>query len=391
MALHAQLSNVALSAIKRQNRKNTITSVIISVLVITLICIVLFFFLLPPVNNYDPEIVSYQIPAEEARNDDQRKVTRSIKENPTPPAASSAINRLITSNNMFSVAVPTSEEYVVEDTVDFGDDISLDTSWGSGFGGDGNLFGATGSNGLVGRFYDLKQNQDRETNQVGEYFNKGLKLPARIRYMIPLIKKMAASKFSDRSLSDYYRAKRELIFTNLVMGVQPASIAPEAFDVEKEVKPTCWLVKYEGEITPPEEGYYRFVGIYDDFVIVFINGKIVLDGSFNAFGAYTDKYDDGESLPGAKINGKLLRAGKYVNLKAGDKIVIVAGEVPGGMLGGGLFIQKKDKKYLLNPGGGPILPPFTTVRLSEKAKSRLRDFPYRIEVNDVPVFTANRN
>jgi len=60
MSLHAQLSPEAQARLHAQQRNSTITSIIISILTVLLIGILLLWILLPTVENFTPEIVSYQ-------------------------------------------------------------------------------------------------------------------------------------------------------------------------------------------------------------------------------------------------------------------------------------------------------------------------------------------
>ncbi|MEJ6573269.1 MAG: hypothetical protein QNL39_14905, partial [Akkermansiaceae bacterium] len=60
MSLHAQLSPEAQARLHAQQRNSTITSIIISLLMVVLIGLVLLYLLLPPIDNFTPEIVSYQ-------------------------------------------------------------------------------------------------------------------------------------------------------------------------------------------------------------------------------------------------------------------------------------------------------------------------------------------
>jgi predicted PurR-regulated permease PerM len=71
MSLHAQLSPEAEARLRAQQRNSTITSIIISILSVVLIGILLLWILLPTIETFTPEIVSYQAGAE-----DEQKITK---------------------------------------------------------------------------------------------------------------------------------------------------------------------------------------------------------------------------------------------------------------------------------------------------------------------------
>ncbi|MGJ8678104.1 MAG: hypothetical protein ACSHX0_11345 [Akkermansiaceae bacterium] len=131
MSLHAQLSPEVLKRLKAQQRNNTITSVIISVLIIVLVGLLLFWVLLPPINNYEAEIVSYSVPTEETQNSDKPKQVRSLESKPVPPAAASeSMAKVIASSVTSSVSIAVPDEISLEDSLDFAEEISFDDAWG---------------------------------------------------------------------------------------------------------------------------------------------------------------------------------------------------------------------------------------------------------------------
>ena len=211
--------------------------------------------------------------------------------------------------------------------------------------------------------------------------------------MKPVIEKFVQGKFDEDQFKDVFKAESKMSFTNMVMEKSDAKNAPEAFEVEKDVAPSGWLVKYQGAISAPKESYYRFVGRFDDILLIYVNDKLVLDGCVSDFTgvikspAAMEKHGHSE-ISELKVGGRPLYAGPWFKFRRGDDIKIIIGESPGGFVGGGIFIQEKGKEYKKTDAGVIKLPPFTTVPLSEADTKRLESFEMPVEVDDVPVFKA---
>ena len=129
----------------------------------------------------------------------------------------------------------------------------------------------------------------------------------------------------------------------------------------------------------------RFTGRFDDILVVYINDKIVFDGSWDE---YTGKLALGNELPGPSFFKRtpMVRGDKFIPISKGDRIRILVGEVPGGKVGGGLFVAEEGVKYKKNKAGQDILPPFVTVPLTSEDIKRLEQINYPMELQNVPVF-----
>jgi hypothetical protein len=132
------------------------------------------------------------------------------------------------------------------------------------------------------------------------------------------------------------------------------------------VQPACWLAVYEGEVSPPLDGTYRFVGAADDKLVVRFNGKVVLD----AGGWQQEQYNTGHYLYDWKTANKFYTGckghavGQPMTLKAGQwyKMQVLIGEQPGGQLYFSLFVQDDAKlsSYKRDGKGQPLLPLWRT-------------------------------
>lgn len=140
MSLHAQLSPEALERLHAQRRNSTISSVVIAALVITLILLVLGFFLLPPLTRESPTIVTYQSNIDDSKELETRKVQTNVQRKPSSPASSMA--KVITASAVTDVSVPVPDVDVPIPSMEFGDGNDFGSGWGDGDGADGGGFAA---------------------------------------------------------------------------------------------------------------------------------------------------------------------------------------------------------------------------------------------------------
>jgi len=189
--------------------------------------------------------------------------------------------------------------------------------------------------GMRGDLYNLKMDKNGDKTDV--VMSNGLVNQGRVKdILLDLIKK----DFKKEELEEYASGEYGLAFTNLFFKNIKAAEAPEAFGCGY-IEPSGLLIVYEGEIAKSELGEFRFVGAFDDILHVYLNNKLVLDGSYHNWTGF--EYED--EHPHAYLTGTSNKYGKWVNIKQGDKLRIVLAEVPGGKMGGGLQIQEKDRKY----------------------------------------------
>lgn len=266
---------------------------------------------------------------------------------------------------------------------------------GGGFGGSLGLgaakaftgmtfFGKLGGDGLPGTFYDLKQDPERKKL---EYLDSEAGYAA-------VINKAATRKFAAASMKDYYKSTQPMSFTFLAIPNISANEGPASFHVEKEVEPRGWFVHYGGMITPPEAGDWRFVGFFDDALIVYINGRPILDASWYPIVDHGEKRRDADirqDFGGPALAGnRHAYVGKWVKLSGSVRIDIVVGERPGGRVGGLLLVQNKKARYGQRADGTPILPVFATTKLDMEDLKRVSNYANgstRFEIaSETPVF-----
>ncbi len=230
-----------------------------------------------------------------------------------------------------------------------------------------------GTTSLIGIFYDLKQNQQRQPvpNAAENYSNA--------------IDEFLVAGFDEALFNRYFRAALPLYTTQFAINNMSADVAPKAFGVEGVVKPQLWVVHYKGQVAPPVSGTYRFVGNFDDMLVVAINRKVVLVGNrpdtrFPKLGWKEPAEAAGLPRPAANQFSKY---GNWIELEADQPvdIDILIGERPGGDFYGVILVEKKGEIYGNNGEGRPILP------LLQVAPNPMRDNRF---ITDRPTWTCFR-
>ena len=211
---------------------------------------------------------------------------------------------------------------------------------GVGAGGGRNfvsLFGMKGSSlgasGLIGTLYDLKQTADRKPTSAAPA-NTGI-APYRTS-----VREFLESGWSAGRLQRFFKSPDKLVSGQLFITGRSADDAPKAFEVEKLMKPSRWVVHYRCYVEMPSSLPFRFVGSGDDFLIVRWNRKIALDDGYETYLAGGGNYKDfGEKVTQEyKVDRRpgglhRLKAGPWIQATKGTKIPVevLIGETPGGV------------------------------------------------------------
>jgi hypothetical protein len=200
---------------------------------------------------------------------------------------------------------------------------------------------------LIGIMYDFKQTPDRKGTAInaGNYGD--------------VVDEFLKKNWDEGVLERYYRVSRPLYTTQVFIPNMDAAKAPAAFGAEKTVQPTCWVVHYKGQVSPPSPGTYRFWGCADDTMAVAVNGKSELVFCRPDMSLPTNGWKQSEP-DGAQASDDFLRPGDWFTVAAGDIIDldIIIGERPGGLFNAFVMIEKKGEAYQKDTQGHPILPIF---------------------------------
>jgi hypothetical protein len=263
----------------------------------------------------------------------------------------------------------------------FGD--GMGPGLGGGAAGNMSPFGMLGTRAgaLTGTLYDTKQSPDRKPISMSE------------SEFLSEISKFVNGGWNEEEFGKkYYKASAKLSQNRIYITSMSAGEAPKAFNAEKEVQPSRWVVVYKGVVIAPRTGRFRFVGSADDMLAVRFAGKMALDGGY--FSAYLgDSMLKGEArilreeVEDREVEKKLkkvfkipvtfytyktaqkynafmggMMAGPWIDIKEGTPypIEILISEIPGGIFGATLLIEDGGGRYKKDETGSPILPLFRT-------------------------------
>jgi hypothetical protein len=249
----------------------------------------------------------------------------------------------------------------------------------------GRMAGAGGL-GLTGTFYDLKQTRSGQPSSIDS-----------VERLAEQLSRFTRGGWRTTFLDKYFKAPNTLRATHLLIPYAQSEEAPEAFGVKKFVKPSLWMVHYKGRVSPPESGTWRFVGGGDNFVIIRINGKVVLHCGFpqcndaTGFKAAAKHTYNGFRIGNAGggnpgVEGGVpggFAVGEAMDLQA-DKLYdmeMIIGD-DGGLMFFTLLVQKEGFQYERDGSGNPILPPF---RVGKAEIPKGNQPPYR---SDGPMWRA---
>ncbi len=238
----------------------------------------------------------------------------------------------------------------------------------------GDLFGSNKSMGneLTGTFYDLKQTKYGKPTNMDD----GKYIAALNRF---------AKGWQQNRLSDYFKAPKEKYASFFMFPHMSADAAPKAYGVENIVKPKHWVAYYEGQISAPETGRYRFCGIADDVLLVRVRGRLVIDASYPAWRGKVTSWnsDDDNNRKFPMVNQHMV-IGDWFRLTKGEpsEIEVLVGECPGGIFYCQLLIEQKGMEYKQVPytykeesGTRPVLPVFKTKEIPEKLVGQMKINP----------------
>jgi hypothetical protein len=211
---------------------------------------------------------------------------------------------------------------------------------------------------LMGIFYDLKQTSQHVPTDV---MDRGLYGEIIDNFFVHGMDDLELC-CAARPSSDFYRSSKPILTSYVYIPQIEATQAPAMFGLDRTVKPAQWMMHYKGQVVPPTDGVYRFVGYGDDILIVAINGKLVLNGSRGeTTGDMKHIMTWRPSDPSGPIaDGIPMTMGDWIPLKHSVPvdIDILFGDRPGGIYAAYVMFQRKGEAYHMEKGY-PVLPAFS--------------------------------
>ena len=210
-------------------------------------------------------------------------------------------------------------------------------------------FKGSGGGGLKGHFYDLKQTADRKPTDIKSdgMYDAHHNFTGSMLAHLKLMDEFFASNWDEKILQRYYQAKDTMVTYQVFIPAMTASKAPEAFAVEKEVKPSHWIIHYKGTVTAPKDGDIRFLGAADDTLAVRFNGQNALLANLQQQMQSVPLFTDKTTIQANKETG--FSTGKWIQVERGKSypIEILVSELPGGSFFAWLMIEERqpEKPY----------------------------------------------
>lgn len=134
------------------------------------------------------------------------------------------------------------------------------------------MFGRTNaSDGLIGKIYDLRR--DSKGKEIAG--NERADFAALIEEIID-----TKAEVDQRKLEKYFSPDMQLSASMFLMPGMNATEGPQAFGMDTLEGRQRWIAYYRGMLQPKQPGIYRFIGGGDELLIVRINGKLVLDATW---------------------------------------------------------------------------------------------------------------
>lgn len=230
------------------------------------------------------------------------------------------------------------------------------------------------------------------------------------------LKVLNQQKFSKSAMSKYFVAPKQVALNKVYIPAIQAAEGPKAFGLT-DCKDSGWMAFYTGDLKVAEKMRFRFVGYFDEFMVIRINGKVVFEAAWlpgtpqsggDGPGKITGWTPQDKSVIGKYVSwqkGARMVFGDWIDAEPGKplKMELALGETAGGACGGLLCIQIDGKQYPeVNCEWGKHLqlPVFSSRKLSLKERERIaaqgqnasgsgifRVPPYRFDPNS-PSFNA---
>lgn len=194
--------------------------------------------------------------------------------------------------------------------------------------------------GLSGTLYYMRRSKDGK--EIPAYNSD-----AYLSRMVQLLEENG--KIKESEASQYLRVPQQLTSYLILFPPISGEIAPAAFGAQQVPDPRqCWFVVYQGRISAPTTNRYRFVGGGNEVLIVRVDGKVALDGSWGfpwpQRGQSPTGHAPREKMPA--IYGDKRAVGDWVKFSpSGSPVEIIIGAGWRGAFGADLCVEEEGQTY----------------------------------------------
>ena len=204
------------------------------------------------------------------------------------------------------------------------------------------------------------------------------------RQILPLVK----SGFTDRASLDAMKEGSPLRFSGIAGNFKTF---PDRAGLAPYSREYGWLAWYQGTVSPPKKGRYRFWGYADNHLLVAINGKPVFEGSrrdspFKELGIPRTNHP---SYPCLNAMAGFA-CGPWFDLE-GDSVQLdlVFGEIMNHQTSGLLLIEREGEVYEETNWGQPRWSLFLTEALSKEEITELENLRHQLEMKLLGSFSVS--
>lgn len=320
--------------------------------------------------NQDEEIIFIQPPKAEVHKMDLKKM-QPMNQKTAKPKASTPIIATMKAQRMPIIEIPT---LPASDGDAILGDIGIQTivpdlDKVTKFGGSKSI-----GNDLEGVLYDFKRFRNGTKNNAYD--------------MRSYVEKFIRSGWKTSSISPYYRSPKKLYTPMVMVPPTESTLGPWAFG-ERDMDPWAYMLHYKGQLTHKKGIKFRFVAMADNFLVIRVNGKVVLD--------YKNQFE--AAIPGKPFKPQSYHFGHWytyasdwIELEAGKSqdIEMILGEYSGVIFAAMVAVEVYGEEYpnAPLPQDNPQLPIFKTARLTTDQVDTVYEGMWKdhLQVTSGPIF-----
>jgi hypothetical protein len=194
------------------------------------------------------------------------------------------------------------------------------------------------------------------------YDRRGGLIPMERDMFMLELRTYARSGFRKSKLARYYRSPKKLYTTHFMIPTIVAPMAPDAFGIP-ELESYFFFANYEGKLVYKDDIKFRFWGVGDAYISVYVDGEHVLlngwDGRLDVLDYWQSSDADSDKF---FLGNQTMHVGDWIELKAGEpkEMEVFFGEWVGGEVSAMLLVEVEGVEYPQTRQGGPLLPAFKT-------------------------------
>ena len=239
------------------------------------------------------------------------------------------------------------------------------------------MFGSSQSlgNDLEGVLYDFKRFRNGRNNNAYD--------------VQTYVEKFLRSGWKTSSLAQFYRSPKKLYTPMIMVPPTESALGPWAFG-ERDMDPWSYMLHYKGKLVHKDGIKFRFVAQGDNYLLIRVNGKVVLD--------CWNQFESSVSGPPFKLSSYhfghwFSTYSDWIELAPGESqdLEMILGEYGGGLFSAMVAIEEYDVDYPKAPlpQDNPKLPIFKTASLSLDQVDAVyqRMWEGHLSVTNGPVFS----